>query len=176
MTIVDREYAEALYLLAAESGSVEAYRSALHEILELIEAEEQYMDFLSSPAISLEERYAAIDEAFAEHYEEYLVSFLKLLCQNGRISSLSSCVSEFDQIVRHLSGHAVASVTSAVELSEEQKTNLIEKLSLSTGKKLDAVFAVCPELLAGVKVEIEGKTYDGTLLRKLRDVKDVMSR
>ncbi len=176
MTCVDREYAEALFSLALEEGKTEEYLRALREISELVSAEPLYLKFLSSPAIGLAERRAAIDEAFGSAYEEYLVSFLKLLCENGRIESLASCVSEFEAILRQVSGRAIANVSSATELDEEQKRALIEKMESVTGKKLDPVYSVCPELIAGVCVEIEGKNYDGTLLRKLRDVKDVMSR
>ena len=176
MTRVDREYAEALFALALEEGKSEEYLTSLREISEFILEEPLYLQFLSSPAISLAERLDAIDQAFGATYDEYLVSFLKLLCENGRMESLSACVLEYEKLLRTVLDRAVANVSSAVELDEAQKQALMQKMESVTGKKLDPVYTVCPELIAGVCVEIEGKTYDGTLLRKLREVKDVMSR
>ena len=79
-------------------------------------------------------------------------------------------------IARECSGRCEAVVTSAIELDEAQKVRLVEKLNQLTEKKIDAVYLVDPALLGGVKIEVDSKTYDGTLLRRLRDVKDVMSQ
>ena len=79
MMQTDREYAEALFMLAAEEGNTEEYFSSLQTVKELIDENPDYLEFLSSPAISLKERLFAIDEAYGETFPEYVVSFLKLL-------------------------------------------------------------------------------------------------
>ena len=85
MMQTEREYAEALFSLAAEENSVAEYLDALLTVKELVAENPDYIELLASPAIPMSERLAAIDEAFDGRMPEYVVSFIRLLCENGRI-------------------------------------------------------------------------------------------
>ena len=73
-----------------------------------------------------------------------------------------------------LSSRASALITSAVEMSDSQKMAVCQKLEKITGKIIDPIYAVDPALIGGLKAEVDGKVYDGTLKNRLRDVKDVI--
>ena len=64
MMQTEREYAEALFTLATEENEVGSYLTSLQTVKKLLEESPDYIEFLSSPAISLCERLEAIDEAF----------------------------------------------------------------------------------------------------------------
>ena len=174
MMQTDREYAEALFMLCAEENSIEEYKKALETVREVVDENPEYLEFLSSPAIPLGERLSAIDEAFAEHLPEYLLSFLKILCENSHIKTLGNCIEEFEKLSRAFSNRSVANVTSAVPLTDEQKQKVCAKLEKLTGKSIDAFYTVDETLIGGLKIDIEGKTYDGSLKHRLSDVKDVI--
>lgn len=174
MMQTDREYAEALFMLCAEENSIDEYQKALEMVRTLVEGNPEYIEFLSSPAIPLGERLAAIDEAFAKHLPEYILSFLKILCENSHIKSLENCIEEFEKLSRAFSNRSVANVTSAVPLTDEQKQKVCAKFEKLTGKSIDAFYTVDESLIGGLKIEIEGKTYDGSLKHRLSDVKDVI--
>ena len=74
------------------------------------------------------------------------------------------------------SNRTVAVITSATPLDEEQKQKVCEKFEKLTGKSIQAVYAVDESLIGGLKVEVEGKTYDGSIKHRLSDVKDVIIR
>lgn len=169
----EKEYAAALFMLAAENGCADAYRTALHTVRDAVTTD--YLEFLATPAVPLAERLTAIDEAFGS-LPEHVVSFLKLMCENGHIRALPAGVAEYDALVLALSNRTVATVTSATPLSDAQKAALCAKLETVTGKGIDAVYTVDASLIGGVVIEVEGKTYDGSLRHRLHDVKDVMSR
>lgn len=176
MMQTDREYAEALFMLAAEEGKVEEYFSSLLTVRELVEENPDYLEFLSSPAISLKERLSALDEAYEDIFPEYVVSFLKLLCENGRIKTVSTAIDEFEKLMMAFSNRTVAVITSATPLDDEQKQKVCDKFQKITGKSIQAVYAVDESLIGGLKVEVEGKTYDGSIKHRLSDVKDVIIR
>lgn len=176
MMQTDREYAEALFMLASEENKTEEYLSSLLTFRELVEETPDYLEFLSSPAISLQERLSAIDEAFGKDFDEYVVSFLKLLCENGRIKTVNTAIDEYEKLIMAFSGKAVAVITSAAPLDEEQKQKVCDKFEKITGKSIQAVYDVDESLIGGLKVEIEGKTYDGSIKHRLSDVKDVIIR
>lgn len=174
MREADREYAEALFALAAEEGISEEILSDLHLVREAFSAEPEYTQLLSTPAIPVSERLSAIEEAFGSRVHEYCVYFLKLLCEKGRMHLLFDCIGEFEKIYLALKGRSTAHITSAVPLTEEQKQRLLEKLEKVTNKKIDPVYSVDPALVGGICVETDGTLYDGTLKRRLRDIKEVM--
>ena len=176
MMQTDREYAEALFMLAAEEGKVEEYFSSLSTVRRLVEENPDYLEFLSSPAISLKERLSAIDEAYESIFPEYVVSFLKLLCENSRIKTVNTSIDEFEKLMMEFSNRTVAVVTSATPLDDEQKQKVCDKFQKITGKSIQAVYAVDESLIGGLKVEVEGKTYDGSIKHRLSDVKDVIIR
>lgn len=175
MTGPEKDYATALFMLAAEEQCTATYREALVTVCCAVNSEPDYLEFLSSPAIPLAERLFAIDEAFGT-LPEHVVSFIKLLCEHGHIRALPACAEEFDKLSQALNNRTTARIASAVPLDEEQKKALCRKLETLTGKGIDADYAVDSSLYGGVVIEVEGKTYDGSLKHRLHDVKDVMIR
>ena len=171
MLQIDKEYAAALFELAVEEDKVEEYSRGLSQIKGLIYENPEYLEFLGSPAVSLEERLAAVDEAFGS-YCEYIASFLKLLCENGRICMLNECIEEFMQLCMLRSNKTQAIVYSAVELNDRQKAGVLGKLGKITGKTVEPVYIIDESLIGGVKIEVEGKTFDGSIRHRLFEVKE----
>ena len=81
-----REYASALFTLAVEEGKQKEYFASLETVKTVFAENGEYMDFLNSFSIPKSERIDAIEEAFGRSIEEYVVSFIKLLCEKDRIS------------------------------------------------------------------------------------------
>ena len=174
MRETDREYAEALFGLCTEEGVCESAFSDMVTVKELFSENPEYSLLLSSPAIPLSQRLSAIDEAFGGRICDYCVYFIKLLCEKGRIGILSDCIDEFEKLCAAYFGRITAEITSAVELTEEQKKALTEKLEKANGKTVVPVYRVDPSVLGGILVKVDGRVYDGTLKSRLRDVKEVM--
>lgn len=169
-----REYAEALFMLAVEEDKCDEIYSALTQIDAAINQNPQYLDLLDSPAVPLSERLSLIDEAFSGS-EEYVVSFLKLLCENGHIQSFSPCKEEFEALLEVHRGKIEAKVYCAVELTDGQKTALCKKLSKVTAKDVFATYILDESLIGGIRVEIDGNVYDGSISSALNSVKEVIS-
>ncbi len=175
MTGPEKDYAAALFMLAVEEQCTDAFFEALETVSSVVECEPDWLVFLASPAVPLAERLLAIDEAFST-LPEHIVSFIKLLCEHGHIRTLPVCIEEFNRLRQSLANRTIAQVTSAVPLDEGQKAALCRKLESLTGKGIDAVYTTDSSLYGGVIVEVEGKTFDGSLKHRLHDVKDVMIR
>ncbi len=174
MKQTDKEYAEALFMVIENQQDIAVYLDSLGIIKNLISENPEYTDFLASPAIPVAERLQAIDEAFASSMPEYIISFLKILCENGKIRSLPQCIDEFGKIAMAVSNRTTADIYSAVPLSDEQKKAVCEKLEKVTGKTIEPVYTVDNSLIGGIKIEVEGKTFDGSIRNRLQNVKDVI--
>ena len=173
MMHTEREYAEAMFSLAAECGKSEEYLEALQCIRTLLRENPLYIEFLSSPAGPLSERCKAIDEAFGS-YDEHICSFLKILCGNSRVRNVCECIDEFEKLTLAAKSKVSCTVYSVVELDDEQKQKLCKKLEKTTGKSVDVTYLTDKSLLGGLRIVLEDKTYDGSIKHRLGEVKDVI--
>ncbi|MBQ7953552.1 MAG: ATP synthase F1 subunit delta, partial [Clostridia bacterium] len=135
MSDVSNEYAKALFMLAAEKGKGKEYKEALDTVVDIFEENSQYSELLSTFAIPLEERLNALETAFSDRIPRDVLSFLKLLCEKKHISEFSECVKEYNAMYNEICEISNAKVTSAVELSKDEKVSLIKKLEKMSGHK-----------------------------------------
>lgn len=176
MTDASKEYAVALFTLAVEEQLEKTISDGLYTVSKLMQETPEYLDFLASPNIPICERLNAIDEAFSKGVHEYVASFLKILCQNGNIRSFHKCVSEFEELNHAADGISKAKVISAVPLNESEKIKLKEKLESFCGHDVIMECECNSAILGGVIVHIDGKVLDGSLRRRLHDIKEVIDK
>ena len=176
MTEQSKAYAEALYALAAETGEEKACLDGLTLVLEVLADNPAYTELLASPAIPMAERNAVLEEAFGGRVPEQVLSFVGVLCAHGAVRSLPDCGAEYRRLYEAAVSLSTATVTSAVPLTEEQKALLRQKLEKISGRTVILACAVDESLLGGVTVQLDGKVLDGSLRRRLHDVKEVMEQ
>lgn len=170
MTQTARLYGGSLYDLAAEERLTDVIYEQTKEIRKLFGENPDYVKLLSEPAIPFEERKGLIETAFGTQAERYLVNFIKLLCERNILHEFAGCCEEFTRRYHAEHGIAEAIVTSAVALKEDQISALKTKLEKISGKKVELKLVVDPTVLAGIRVEIEGRQLDGTVQSRLSGI------
>ena len=174
MSIVAREYAEALFLLACEENAEDEIEASLVSICKIFEASPEYKELLSSSAIPVPERAAIIDEAFRGSMPEHTVSFLQLLSEKGRMVLFTECAEEYRKLAEDRRARTEATVISAVPLTESETAAIKAKLEKMSGKTVVLDLRVDAEILGGVIVEFDGKTMDGSIRHRLQELKEVI--
>ena len=176
MTQTNKEYASALFSLATENNSVDQYEKSLLEIENIFTENPDYIKVLESPAIPLSERISFIDNAFEGTYTEYIVSFIKVLCENGHIEEICNCTDAFCDLVRIYKNRTIATVYYVEPLTDKQKTVLVEKLQKISGKIIEPEFIKDESLIGGIKVQIDDKIIDGSIKNRLNKAKGEMNK
>lgn len=175
MNNVKKEYADALFSLAVESGCEKQFSEAMSYVSGVFAEFPEYTDFLMSPSVSADERCKLIESAFGDTLPEYILSFLQLLCKNRRIDQFDSFREEYNSLLRESEKSSVAQVTSAVPLTDAQKKKLSDKLEAVTGRTVTLVCNVDKSIIGGITVKFDDTLLDGSLKRRLHDVKSVMA-
>ena len=170
------EYAEALFALAMETQNEQAYADQLSLVCEMLKQNEEFVALLRSPSVPLSERLQVVETAFSAAVDEYVLSFLMLLTEKGRMGEFFECEAEYRRLLSCKNKTVQAIVRSAKPLSGEQKSKLTEKLSGQCGKTVFLVEQIDPSMLGGIVVELDGKLIDGSLKTKLKQVKGVISQ
>ncbi len=170
MTQTARVYGGSLYELAAEESLTDTIRAQMSEVLDLFRKNPDYLALLTEPSIAKEERTGLIETAFGSCVERYLVSFMKLLCEKGILREYEGCFEEYTR--RYNADHNIAEavVTSAVALSSAQTAALKDKLEKQTGKTVTLTQKIDPSVVAGLRVELEGKQLDGTVKGRMAGI------
>lgn len=124
MTATGKTYGDALYDLAAEEALCDELLEQVKLLARLFRENPQYPALLASPDIPREERLRLIGEALTGQVHPYLVNFLSLLCERGRLPAFAGCAARYEQ--RWLEDHNTVRgrVSSAVPLTETQLTVL----------------------------------------------------
>ena len=173
---ISTEYAEALFTLGMEEGSEAEYYEALTLVRDAFRSEAEFMMLLSSPSLEKNEKIHILDAVFSHKINENVLSLLKLMSERGRIGEFFNLFDDYEKIYNFHKRVIVASVTSAVELTEGEKEKIKEKLISKYNIDVRLECTVDESILGGIIIKTDDTIIDGSLKRKLRDIKDVISK
>lgn len=164
-------YGKSLYDLAAEENLTEEILPQMEAVKGLFDENPDYIRLLQEPSIHKAERLSLLDEAFGGSLHPYLLNFLKILLEKDLLRQYSACLRRYRDLYNKDHGITDAVVTSAVALSDEQVQKLKARLESMSGKKVIMHQKINPDILGGLKVEIDGKELDGTVKGRLSDIR-----
>ncbi|MFB3915248.1 MAG: ATP synthase F1 subunit delta [Terriglobales bacterium] len=151
-------------------------REELRSMVEVVGANPDLRRVWESPAVPQEQKLKLLDALVAR---AGLVSpvrnFLAVLIDHGRMAMLAEIATQFEAELNQRLGIAEAEVTSARELSREERAALEEQLARVTGMKVRASYVLDRNLLGGAVVRVGSTIYDGSLRGQLRRMKEQLS-
>ncbi len=165
-------YAEALFALAAERDEVDLVRDELEELSALVERERAFAEFMRSAAIDPEDRAASLRRMFAEKVNQAVLHTLLVMNKHGRTGLLWALARSFNLRRQAALNQVETVVTSAVELSAEQRDEVTALAREKSGKEPLVRFEVDESLLGGLVVQVGDWRYDASLRRKLGLVRE----
>ena len=166
---VTTPYAEALLQVVNENDQTEEMVKEVKQLLTLIHDAPELGETLSSPVLETETKKKIIIEIFSEKINSSLLNFLKLLADRQRIGILTSILDRFLEIYRENSNIALATVTSAVELTDDQKGLITKKIiNIAGTEKLELVTKIDPSLIGGFVASVGSKVIDASLASKIK--------
>lgn len=164
---VARLYARAMLDVAEEQGAAESLAKELAEVVELSSRNADFEHFLSSPLLRAENRRGSLEAMLRGRASDLLVDSLQVINGKGRLSLLESILAAYEKAHRDLLGQIDVKITSAVELTGDQRAALRSRVSAYTGKEAFLVEEVDPELLGGLVIQIGGEKVDMSVRRDL---------
>lgn len=176
MAEMHKGYAKALFMISEEDNSTEEINKQIQELAGIFEDNLSYIQLLSAPNIAKTERVFLLQELLGDKYNENLKKFLMYMCQKNIIGEIQGCAEEFDNLYREFKKISIAYVKSSVPLTEEQKEKLKTRLETVSGCDVTLECMVEEGLIGGVKVEMNGIIYDGSVKRKLEEIKKVIEQ
>ena len=173
--LISDRYASALYDLAAEKNVVDFVLENLQKIKKLIFNNKELLLLIKSPLITSGDKLEVLLKITSPlNLNELSITFLKVVSNNKRFSSLTSMISQYVNINANKRGDVLADVTSADELSEEQRVNIKDQLRTILGDKLSLNFKVDKKIIGGLVIKVGSKMIDTSLVNKINKLKIAM--
>lgn len=171
MAAIAKNYCEALFSLALEEDQLKEYNEQLSLIETCLKENRDFKAVLNHPKIKKEEKKAMLRTVFQNSVSVTVLNFMQLLIDKTRFMQMEEIIHEFHKSYHKAMNIQVVYVKSAVALEEEQKQALEQKLEKELAKKVECVYRVDPDLLAGMRVKINDKIYDNSAAGRLQRLK-----
>jgi F-type H+-transporting ATPase subunit delta len=166
-------YVKALAQLDLKGQTLNQLQQQLSAFTEAYESSPDLRNVLVNPAFTLQERKAIVTSVLAKQGASSLArAVLLLLCDKNRIRMIPDITVALEQYTDAQAGIVRAYVRSATPMSPTQVTRLTQALTKLKGGPVKVSTKVDSVLIGGVVVEVEGVIYDGSVRRRLVDIRE----
>ena len=163
-------YAEAFLEYSKESIGVDRALEELKEIKDVLRDNQDFKEFLENPTIDYAEKCGVMDRALASGFSEEMRNFLKLLLKKGRIGKLPN-IAEYARIKYSHGEKVKASLYTSYIMDTRTMETFKDAIEKKLRAKLQLYVNLEPEMLGGVKLVVGNKIWDGSVRRRLEDMK-----
>jgi len=177
---IARPYAQALFELANEAGTLSAWSRSLGTAGQLC-ADSALVDYLGNPAFNDEHRLEFLTGLFRSAGDRMLdgsdikgTNFLKLLLENRRIAVLPEIASHFDALKAKVENSVDATVTSASALSSAQIQDIATALERRLGRDVNIATRTDENLIGGAVIRAGDVVIDGSLRTRLEGLANAL--
>ena len=169
LNTITTPYADAFLQVAESRQEVDQVVDQAKAILALWHNTPELREAMSSPVLEVDAKKAALEKLFTEQVTPSFLNLLKLLADRQRIGILDAVLERMLELYREQRNIALATVTSASALSEEQQAELSKKVQAVAGTdKLEINLNVDPDLIGGFVVKVGSKVIDASLAGQVR--------
>ncbi|MBT8309548.1 MAG: ATP synthase F1 subunit delta [Flavobacteriaceae bacterium] len=164
-------YAKAVLDLAVDQKSADSVNDDMKLIADTISANKDLDNMLQSPVVRSAVKKSALTEIFKSS-DSITIGLIDALIANKRLNLLGLVASEFTVLYDRLKETQVAKVTTAVPLTDELRTKVLNKVKELTGSKDVTLENIIDEdILGGFILRVGDIQYNASVADKLDKLK-----
>tara|TARA_Y200000002_G_scaffold142350_1_gene117542 strand:+ start:360 stop:959 length:600 start_codon:yes stop_codon:yes gene_type:complete len=173
--LISERYSSALYELASDKKCIDDILVDFKKIEYVFKESSELKKVIKSPLVNSEEKLNILLKIFSQtNMHQLTTTFLKVLDNNKRIPNLLTTILQFKKINSEKRGDISADITSANELSDDEKNNITNQLKNSLGQKLSLNFDVDKTIIGGLIVKVGSKMIDTSIANKINKLRIAM--
>ncbi|MEF1288559.1 F0F1 ATP synthase subunit delta [Vibrio sp. M260118] len=172
LTTIARPYAKAAFDFAVEKDSLDQWGQMLSFTAEV--ANNEQIKELLSGSVSADKLAEIFIAVCGEQVDENGQNLLKVMAENGRLKALPDVCEQFFTLKKEHEKEIDVEVTSATELSEEQRANISSKLEQRLERKVKLNCSVDETLLGGVIIRAGDLVIDDSARGRLNRLSDAL--
>lgn len=175
LSTIARPYAEALFATARDDQAGLASWSSLVSELANVASLADVREALTDPRLNAARRIDLFTSLIKTPLDDRARNFIEVLVSNNRILLLPQIAEQFELLKHQHEGTALAEITSAYPISDEQVQELVKGLEKKFGLKLKAAVTVDASLIGGVRVIVGDQVLDTSVQAQLARMRDTLA-
>lgn len=169
--IVVKRYADAFLSFAKETVGINQAIADCKNIRSILRDNPGFLGFLEAPGITYAEKAGFLEKVLNSDFSKEFLQFMKLLLEKGRINKIQDIAEYIRFTYSHAEELEVLLKTSfPLEIDLIQKIK--DKLEAKLKKNLKLYIDLDGSLLGGIQVVIGNTVIDGSVRRRLDDLKE----
>ena len=169
-------YAQALLELARAETVVSEVEEQSFRVGELIKTNPNLLEFLKDSNVTREGKRHALEELFQRRVHPILLNMMVTASDTDRSNRLPAIIEEFTTLAAASRQQVTGEIVSAVEIDKETLARIAAELSRMTGKNVQLFQSVEPSIIGGAIIKIGEQIIDGSLRRKLDEIRRALAQ
>ena len=164
-------YAEAVHAIAAAEGALEIVQAELASIADVVSADPAIVQRLSDRQLPVEQRLRLLEGGVLATAHPATRAALAMLIAAERFGHLRDVTTALSERSAAAVGRTYAEVQVAQPLTDAQATALQAALERATGAELTMRVTVDPSVVGGVRARVGDTVIDGSVARRLSQLR-----
>jgi F-type H+-transporting ATPase subunit delta len=165
-----RPYAEAIFDIAKEEQTLDAWVSDLSIVVSAMQ-EDEVKILINSPDLSQRNKAEIFTSLFEGEISKKVSNFVLVIGQANRINLLESVLESFKRLVALEKNQKNVMVASSYSLEQDQLDKIQTALQKRTGSEINISTHLDKSLIGGIKISYEDQVIDLSLKNKLEALK-----
>lgn len=168
---VSKTYGSALFEVAMENHTLDTTLEEVLFVKQTFLENEELGRLLLHPNIEKEEKIKVIESIYKGKVSDEITGLMTMLVTKGHLKDFVPVFDYVIQAIKEEKGIGVAYISSAVELNQEQKGKIEQKLLETTKyQKIEGVYQVDQTLIGGLVIRIQDTIVDSSLKTQIANL------
>ena len=172
---IARRYAGAIFDIARKQNTIDRTLEDVEKIADLF-SKRKLAYLLNEPKIPMQRKEAAIRQALASKVLPTSLNLALLVVQRELVEAMPNIARELKQMVLDYKNQAVAEVTTAAPMDEQQLNEIKQALERRTGKHIIMQTRVQPDILGGFVARVGDQVIDASIRHRLAALQQQLLR
>tara|TARA_B100000686_G_scaffold113906_2_gene121461 strand:- start:1531 stop:2061 length:531 start_codon:yes stop_codon:yes gene_type:complete len=165
-------YADALFAVAAAEGDLAAVEDELFRFAQALRSDDQLGSTLADQGVPVSRRQQVVEDLLGGKASATTTALVSMVVGAGRTTDLPAIVDALVERSAASRNKSVATVRSAIDLTAEQRNRLASAINTRTGRDVEIRVVIDPTVLGGVVTEIGDDIIDGSVRRRLNQLRE----
>ena len=169
---IAKRYAKSLFdLMLKDNIENSLVMQNLENVKSILNSSDELMFVMTNPIISAQDKTEIIDAVFEKDVDDITKKFLKLLISKNRFNVVYLIIEEFTKLLNRLNNIQKVDIICAVELSNEQKETIQNKIRERLNKQIDIDYSIDEKIIAGLIYKFGDDVLNTSFLYKFEKFK-----
>lgn len=169
-------YTQALFSAALERNVLDQVAGEAAEVHALLVGEADFRSFMRAPNVPKREKERILMKLLEGRCHPLITAMVRLLIRRGRLDIGLAIFRNMQYFHDKHRGIQQATVVTAIELGEDEKARMLQRLEAFTGFKLNLSWRVVPSVIGGVRFLCGDMLIDRTISDQLFRLRAAMMK